>query len=56
LVISHDTEIFKYVDNVALLHEGTIKFFGPAHSLWQSHNPYIYQFVRGLPTGPISVL
>lgn len=54
LVISHDIEIFKYVDNVALLHEGQIKFFGKAEDLWQSDNPYIYQFIRGLPQGPIA--
>lgn len=53
VVISHDTEIFDYVDNVALLHEGAIKFFGPAKTIWQSDNPYIYQFIRGLSDGPI---
>ncbi len=53
VVISHDTEIFKYVDYVALLHEGEIKFFGDAQSIWESDNPYIYQFIRGLTQGPI---
>jgi phospholipid/cholesterol/gamma-HCH transport system ATP-binding protein len=53
IVISHDIEIFKYVDNVALLHEGKIKFFGPAQEIWQSNNPYLYQFIRGLTQGPI---
>lgn len=53
IVISHDVEIFKYVDNVALLHEGTIKFFGSAKTIWESDNPYIYQFIRGLSEGPI---
>lgn len=53
VVISHDIEIFKYADYVALLHEGTIKFFGPAKTIWDSDNPYIYQFIRGLPEGPI---
>lgn len=53
VVISHDVEIFKYVDNVALLHQGKIRYFGSAATIWESDNPYIYQFIRGLPEGPI---
>jgi len=53
IVISHDPEVFKYVDYVALLHEGNIKYFGEAVNIWKSDNPYIYQFIRGLTEGPI---
>jgi len=53
VVISHDQEVFKYVDYVALLYEGNIHYFGEAASIWESNNPYIYQFIRGLTTGPI---
>lgn len=53
IVISHDTEIFKYVDYIALLHQGRIEYYGPADNIWQSSNPYIYQFVRGLLDGKI---
>ena len=53
VVISHDVEIFNYVDYVALLHQGQIRYFGPAKTVWQSDNPYIYQFIRGLSDGPI---
>ncbi|HLE76140.1 MAG TPA: ATP-binding cassette domain-containing protein [Candidatus Babeliales bacterium] len=53
VVISHDVEIFKYADYVALLYDGQIKFFGEAKSIWESDNKYIYQFIRGLPEGPI---
>ena len=53
IVISHDIEIFKYADYVALLDEGKIQFFGPASTIWESQNPYIYQFIRGLTHGPI---
>ncbi len=53
LVVSHDVEIFKYADYVALLHEGVIKYFGSAKTVWESDNPYIYQFIRGLDIGPI---
>ena len=53
IIISHDVEIFKYADYVALLNGGKIQFFGDAKTIWESDNPYIYQFIRGLPEGPI---
>jgi phospholipid/cholesterol/gamma-HCH transport system ATP-binding protein len=53
VVISHDLEVLKFADTVALLHEGKIQFYGPAKTAWDSDNPYIYQFLRGLSTGPI---
>jgi phospholipid/cholesterol/gamma-HCH transport system ATP-binding protein len=53
VVISHDVEIFKYADYVALLYEGTIKFFGDAKNIFESKDPFIYQFIRGLQNGPI---
>lgn len=53
IVISHDIEIFNYVDNVALLHEGQIHYFGPAKTIWECDNPFVYQFIRGLAEGPI---
>jgi phospholipid/cholesterol/gamma-HCH transport system ATP-binding protein len=53
VVISHDVESFKYADKIALVYEGVIKFFGDAKTIWDSDNPYIYQFIRGLAKGPI---
>jgi phospholipid/cholesterol/gamma-HCH transport system ATP-binding protein len=53
IVISHDVEIFKYADYVALLYEGQIMYFGDAKTIWEADNPYIYQFIRGLSEGPI---
>ena len=53
VVISHDPEIFKFADHVALLDERKIKYFGDAKTIWESTNPYIYQFIRGLTEGPI---
>lgn len=53
VVISHDLESFKYADNIALLHQGKIRYFGPASTVWESDNPYVYQFIRGLAEGPI---
>lgn len=53
VVVSHDLELFKYADKVALLHQGKIRYFGDAKTIWESDNPYIYQFIRGLTEGPI---
>lgn len=55
VIVSHDVEIFKYADYVALLQDGQIQFFGDAATIWQSENPYIYQFIRGLAEGPIQI-
>lgn len=48
VIISHDTEIFQYVDYVALLHNGKICYFGKADTIWKTHHPHLYQFIRGL--------
>ena|SRR5438105_1772590 len=53
VVISHDVDIFNYADNIALLHNGKIKYFGPAKTAFESDNPFLYQFIRGLQKGPI---
>jgi len=53
VVVTHDVEFFKYADYVALLHDGKIQYYGDAKTIWESDNPYIYQFIRGLTTGPI---
>lgn len=53
VVISHDIDIFKYADSVAMLHEGKILYKGPSETIWECDNPYVHQFIRGLPEGPI---
>lgn len=53
VVISHDPEIFKYSDKVALLNDRKIEYVGDAKTIWECENPYIYQFIRGLAKGPI---
>jgi phospholipid/cholesterol/gamma-HCH transport system ATP-binding protein len=55
VVISHDLEIFKFADNVALLDDGRIRYFGDAKTIWECDNPYVHQFIRGLTHGPIQV-
>lgn len=54
VVISHDIEIFKFADNIALLHEGKIRYFGPASTIWECDNPFVHQFIRGDLHGPIA--
>ncbi len=53
IVISHDIEVFKFATHVAMLYEGKIVYKGDAKTIWECDNPYIYQFIRGLPEGPI---
>jgi len=53
VVISHDVEIFKYVDLVALLCKGKIVSMVDAATIWDSNDPYINQFINGLMDGPI---
>jgi len=53
IIISHDIEIFNFADNVALLDDGEIRYVGKAKDIWESDNPYVYQFIRGLSSGPI---
>jgi phospholipid/cholesterol/gamma-HCH transport system ATP-binding protein len=54
VVISHDVAIFKYVDNVAFLYQGKIEYCGDSKDIWESKDPYVYQFIRGLPEGPLT--
>lgn len=53
VVITHSTDLFQFADNVAFLYQGNIAYFGSAKDIWQCDNPYIHQFIRGLPNGPI---
>lgn len=53
VVVTHDLKAFDYADNVALLSGGKIRYYGDAKTVWESDNPYIYQFIRGLSEGPI---
>jgi phospholipid/cholesterol/gamma-HCH transport system ATP-binding protein len=49
IVVSHDIEIFKFVDYVALLHNGTIQYTGRADTIWKTDNHSVQQFIRGFP-------
>ena len=52
VVVSHDIDVFQYADYVALLQDGAIKYFGNASEVWNSNNPDLYRFIRGLTKKP----
>lgn len=53
IIVTHDVSFFDFADNVALLYDGKIQYYGPAKTIWQETNPYVYQFIRGLTEGPM---
>lgn len=53
VIITHDVNMFQYADKVALLHDGKIQHSCDAKTIWDSKDPYIHQFIRGLSKGPI---
>ena len=57
MTITHDmSSVRKIADRVAMLHEGVIQWEGPVGDIDDSGNPYVHQFVNGLPDGPIAAI
>ncbi len=57
MTITHDmTSVRRIADRVAMLHEGVIQWEGPVGEIDSSGNPYVHQFVNGLPDGPIAAI
>ncbi len=57
MTITHDmSSVRKIADRVAMLHEGVIQWEGPVGDIDASGNPYVHQFVNGLPDGPIEAI
>ena len=57
MTITHDmTSVRKIADRVAMLHEGIIQWEGPVAEIDTTENPYVHQFVNGLPDGPIEAI
>lgn len=54
IVVSHDLDIFNYVDYIAFLYQGSIKYFGPAHTIKETQDHYVQQFISGISNGPIT--
>ncbi|MBP6951934.1 MAG: ATP-binding cassette domain-containing protein [Alphaproteobacteria bacterium] len=56
ITITHDMNSARHVgDRIALLCGGTIVWCGPADTIDDSTNPYVQQFIHGLPSGPIQL-
>ncbi|MCU0900469.1 MAG: ATP-binding cassette domain-containing protein [Cypionkella sp.] len=57
MTITHDMSSVRAIaDEVAMLHEGTIKWTGPVSEMDASSDPYVDQFIHGRATGPISAI
>jgi phospholipid/cholesterol/gamma-HCH transport system ATP-binding protein len=54
LTITHDmTSVRAIADNVAMLHDGLIRWTGPISEMDASSDPYLQQFIHGRADGPI---
>jgi phospholipid/cholesterol/gamma-HCH transport system ATP-binding protein len=52
--ITHDMKSARHVgDRIAMLFDGKIIWCGLADEIDESENPYVQQFIKGLPKGPI---
>ncbi|MDP4032131.1 MAG: ATP-binding cassette domain-containing protein [Pseudorhodobacter sp.] len=57
MTITHDMSSVRAIaDEVAMLHEGTIKWTGPVAEMDASSDPYVQQFIHGRATGPINAI
>ncbi len=57
MTITHDmTSVRAIADDVAMLHDGVIKWTGPVGEMDASGNPYLDQFIHGRATGPIEAV
>ena len=57
MTITHDMRsVRRIADQVAMLHDGVIQWFGPVADIETTDNAYVHQFVNGLPDGPIETI
>ncbi|MGR3803535.1 ABC transporter ATP-binding protein [Marinibacterium profundimaris] len=57
MTITHDMSSVRAIaDNVAMLHDGVIKWTGPVAEMDQSGDPYLDQFIHGRAEGPIQAV
>jgi phospholipid/cholesterol/gamma-HCH transport system ATP-binding protein len=57
MTITHDMSSVRAIaDNVAMLHEGVIKWTGPVAEMDATDDPYVQQFIHGRAEGPISAV
>lgn len=56
LTITHDMNSARHIaDHIAMLYDGKIIWSGPASHIDHCDNPYVQQFIKGLPSGPIQL-
>lgn len=54
IVVTHDMKTaFKIADRIAMLYEGKIIAEGSPYEIENTDNPFVYQFIHGLSSGPI---
>jgi phospholipid/cholesterol/gamma-HCH transport system ATP-binding protein len=54
MTITHDMSSVRAIaDNVAMLHDGLIRWTGPVAEMDAAADPYLQQFIHGRATGPI---
>ncbi len=57
MTITHDMSSVRAIaDNIAMLHDGVIKWTGPVSKLDNSGDPYLDQFIHGRAEGPIEAV
>lgn len=57
ITITHDMRsVVEIADNVAMIHDGTVKWHGPVGQLENSGSEYLDQFIHGREDGPIEAV
>ena len=57
MTITHDMSSVRAIaDQVAMLHDGLIRWSGPVAEMDAASDPYLQQFIHGRATGPITSL
>ena len=57
ITITHDMSSVRAIaDNVAMLHDGLVRWNGPIANLNQSDDPYLEQFINARAEGPIKAV
>lgn len=57
ITITHDmTSVRAIADQVAMLHDGVIRWTGPVAEMDSTPDPYVQQFIHGRATGPIAAV
>lgn len=57
MTITHDmTSVRAIADNVAMLHDGKIRWCGPVGEMDESGDPHVDQFIHGRAEGPIAAV